>query len=139
MRVIIAEKPSVARVIADELGIREKGDGHILCTDGTEVTWCFGHLLELKTPDAYLPESVPVTKNGTKQWRMEDLPIIPGRWEKELRHDSGVKKQYGLIRDLVKKADTVVNAGDPGACDSYAAGGRHREILFQKTAVSSHS
>lgn len=113
MRVIIAEKPSVARVIADELGIREKGDGHILCTDGTEVTWCFGHLLELKTPDAYLPESVPVTKNGTKQWRMEDLPIIPGRWEKELRHDSGVKKQYGLIRDLVKKADTVVNAGDP--------------------------
>lgn len=111
MRVIIAEKPSVARVIADELGIREKGDGHILCIDGTEVTWCFGHLLELKTPDAYLPDNVPVTKNGTKQWRMEDLPIIPHKWVKKPKADA--RKQLRIIGDLLKKADEVVNAGDP--------------------------
>lgn len=71
----IAEKPSVARAIAEQLGIVKKSDGYITCKDNT-VTWCFGHLLELAEPDEYLPDDLPVS-NGHKIWRWEDLPIVP--------------------------------------------------------------
>ena len=78
MRLFIAEKPSVAKAIAGELGATGKGDGFIEC--GTDkVTWCFGHMLEQADPDEYTPDDVPRGQSGKKVWRVDELPIIP-KW-----------------------------------------------------------
>ena len=105
----IAEKPSVARAIAEQLQIKSKSDGFIICANDT-VTWCFGHLLELAEPDSYLPENVPII-NDHKKWRWEDLPIIPKTWILEPKKEC--KKQIGIIKKLLSTTDTVVNCGDP--------------------------
>lgn len=112
MRLFIAEKPSVARAIADSLGVASRSDGYITCKDGTIVTNCFGHLLERAEPDEYLPDSVPLNpKSGKKMWRLEDLPIIPEKWIKKVSKDKS--KQVKIIKSLLKDATEVVNAGDP--------------------------
>ena len=77
----IAEKPSLARAIAEGIGVERREKSFIICRSGTVVTWCFGHLLEQAEPDAYLPDSVPTLKSGRKPWRMEDLPIFPEAWQ----------------------------------------------------------
>ena len=110
MRVFIAEKPSVAKALAGELGQTGRGDGFIEC-GGDVVTWCFGHMLEQADPDIYLPEDVPKTLAGKKVWRAEDLPIIPETWITEPKQDA--KQQLSAIGSLLKKAAIVVNAGDP--------------------------
>jgi DNA topoisomerase-3 len=111
MRLFIAEKPSVAKAIAAELGVTGRGDGYIDC--GTSrITWCFGHMLEQAEPDAYLPPDVPSsTSTGKKLWRVEDLPIIPREWQLRPRQDA--KAQLTIIGRLLKDASEVVNAGDP--------------------------
>lgn len=70
-RVIIAEKPSLARAIAAGLsGSGHKKNGYIEC-GGTVITWCYGHLLEQAGPERY----------GWKEWRLDTLPIVPsGEW-----------------------------------------------------------
>lgn len=113
MRLFIAEKPSVAKAIAAELGVANKTGSSIECRDGSTVTWCFGHLLEQAEPDDYLPDDVPKTKKGKKIWRMEDLPIFPTEWKTYPKSDAGVKKQLSAIGKLIKSADRLVNAGDP--------------------------
>ena len=113
MRLFIAEKPSVAKAIATELGVATKTGNSIECRDGSTVTWCFGHLLEQAEPDDYLPDDVPKTKKGKKVWRMEDLPIFPKEWKSYPKSDVGVKKQLSAIGKLIKSADRLVNAGDP--------------------------
>lgn len=113
MQLFIAEKPSVAKAIAAELGSASRGDGFITCKDGSVVTWCFGHLLEQAEPDAYLPDDVPHTKKGSKVWRFEELPIFPKTWKLLPKNDKGVKKQLATIGKLLKKASLVVHAGDP--------------------------
>ena len=113
MRLFIAEKPSVAKAIAAELGIAGKTANSIQCRDGSTVTWCFGHLLEQAEPDDYLPDDVPKTKKGKKIWRMQDLPIFPKEWKTYPKSDAGVKKQLSAIGKLIKSADSLVNAGDP--------------------------
>jgi len=65
MRLFIAEKPSVAKAIAGELGITGKGDGYIECGSDT-VSWCFGHMLEQAEPDEYTDNAVPRGKSGKK-------------------------------------------------------------------------
>lgn len=112
MRVFIAEKPSVANVIGQALGVKERKEGYMLTKNGDCVTWCFGHLLELAEPDYYLGDNVPNKKNGNgKVWRIDDLPIIPQKWVKIPKKDC--KKQLKIIGDLLKKSDSVVNCGDP--------------------------
>ena len=113
MRLFIAEKPSVAKAIAAELGVANKTGSSIECRDGSTVTWCFGHLLEQAEPDDYLPDDVPKTKKGKKIWRMEDLPIFPTEWKTYPKSDAGVKKQLSATGKLIKSADRLVNAGDP--------------------------
>ncbi|MBK9577772.1 MAG: DNA topoisomerase 3 [Fibrobacteres bacterium] len=104
MRLYIAEKPSVARVLATELGQTKKGDGWLQC--GTDfVTWAFGHLLEMAMPEAYNP--------GFAKWRVEDLPILPTDWKMLPKNDEGAKKQLELVGRMLKAATEVVNAGDP--------------------------
>ena len=110
MKLFIAEKPSVARAIAEELGVTSKEDGYICC-GSDKVTWCFGHLLELAEPDRYTPDDGPKNpKTGKKLWRIEDLPIIPSQWIIEPKADA--KKQLNLIGKLLKEATLVINAGD---------------------------
>ncbi|MFC2993027.1 DNA topoisomerase III [Halomonas tibetensis] len=103
MRLIIAEKPSLARAIADALpGSPRKQDGAIAVGD-TTVTWCLGHLLEQAPPDAYDP--------ALKQWRLDTLPILPSRWK--LTPRARARGQLAVIRGLLKSAREVVHAGDP--------------------------
>jgi len=111
MRLFIAEKPSVAKAIAGELGATGKGDGFIECGSDT-ITWCFGHMLEQAEPDEYTPDDVPRNPtNGKKIWRTDELPIIPEVWKMQPREDA--EKQLGVIERLLKKATEIVNAGDP--------------------------
>ncbi len=111
MRLFIAEKPSLGKGIAKHLpGSSSSGKGYVQCGQDV-VTWCFGHVFEQVEPDYYLPDDVPLAKSGKKKWRFEDLPIFPERWKLEAKDDA--KAQIKVIRDLLKKADLVVNAGDP--------------------------
>lgn len=111
MRLFIAEKPSVAKAIAGELGVTGKGDGFIECGQD-KITWCFGHMLEQAGPDEYTAEDVPCSPTtGKKLWRVEDLPIIPTNWIMRPRDDA--KQQLAVIGKLLKTASEVVNAGDP--------------------------
>ena len=105
MIVCIAEKPSVAGEIAKVLGARSKRDGYFE-GNGYQVTWTFGHLCQLKQPDGY--------KENWKKWDINVLPMIPPMYEVELIPDSGVKKQFKVIKELYKKADYIVNCGDAG-------------------------
>lgn len=112
MRLYIAEKPSVANAIAEELGVTRKDSGFIECGPAARVTWCFGHMLEQAGPDDYIPDDAPRTKTGAKIWRVEDLPIIPSSWTLNPKEDC--VKQLGVIKKLLASATDVVNAGD---CD----------------------
>lgn len=104
MRLFIAEKPSLARAIADVLPKpHQRGDGFIKCGNEDCVTWCVGHLLEQAQPDLYDPRF--------KQWRLEHLPIIPQKWQLIPRKD--VHKQLKIVEKLIHQADILVNAGDP--------------------------
>lgn len=105
MIVCIAEKPSVAGEIAKVLGARSKRDGYFE-GNGYQVTWTFGHLCQLKQPDAYMPD--------WKKWDIGVLPMLPARYEVELISDGGVKKQFKVIKELYKKAEYIVNCGDAG-------------------------
>ncbi|MBE2897097.1 DNA topoisomerase III [Pasteurellaceae bacterium HPA106] len=104
MRLFIAEKPSLARAIADVLPKPHKrGDGFIQCGEHDCVTWCIGHLLEQAEPDCYNPEF--------KRWRLEHLPIVPERWQ--LLPKKSSQKQLNVVLKLIKQADILVHAGDP--------------------------
>ena len=102
MRLFIAEKPSLARAIADALpGPQTKKTNHIECGDGNVVAWCAGHILEQAPPEAYNP--------AWKSWRAEDLPLVPKTWQ----HVPKSKELLDTIERLLKKASRVVHAGDP--------------------------
>lgn len=112
MRLFIAEKPSVAKVIIEALGMRKREQRYFEAKTGDVVTWCFGHLLELAPPDTYLSDDVPLNKNGkNKEWRLEDLPILPKEWIKVPKDDT--KAQLNFIGKLLKSCSSVVNCGDP--------------------------
>lgn len=104
MKLYIAEKPSLARAIAAVLPKPQQNqDGYIQLANGDCVSWCIGHLLENAEPQDYQAQF--------KQWRASDLPIVPESWQ--LKAKSKTKKQLGILSKLVKKADTLVHAGDP--------------------------
>lgn len=105
MIVCIAEKPSVAREIANILGAKSTKDGY-LEGNGYQVTWTFGHLCELKEPHEYTPM--------WKNWSLSQLPMIPPRFGIKLKQDKGVEKQFGIIEGLFQKADEIINCGDAG-------------------------
>lgn len=112
-RLFIAEKPSVGKAIAEALGKIKSDKGYCETKSGDVVTWCFGHLMELATPDVYLPDDVPTTKSGSKVWREQDLPIVPDRWKIQVKSDC--KSQFNVIKKLAQKSNitTIVNCGDP--------------------------
>lgn len=103
-RLFIAEKPSLARAIADALPKpHQKQPGSIRCANGDVVTWCIGHLLEQVEPDAYAERY--------KKWHMADLPIIPQQWQ--LRPRKSAAQQLSVVRKLLKDATQIIHAGDP--------------------------
>ena len=105
MKVCIAEKPSVARDIADILGAKSRRDGYYE-GNGYCVTWVYGHLCELKEPHEY--------NELWKRWSLSSLPIIPQRFGIKLKEDKGVKKQFKIIESLISQAESVINCGDAG-------------------------
>jgi DNA topoisomerase-3 len=105
MIVCIAEKPSVAKDIANVLGAKSSHEGYIE-GNGYQVTWTFGHLCELKEPHEYSP--------NWKAWSLASLPIIPERFGIKLKTDKGIEKQFKIIQELMQKADMIINCGDAG-------------------------
>ncbi|OSM96170.1 DNA topoisomerase III [Lonsdalea populi] len=104
MRLFIAEKPSLARAIADVLPKpHRRGEGYIACGQHDVVTWCVGHLLEQAQPDAYDPRYA--------RWALDDLPIVPLKWRLQPR--PSVSKQLNAIKKLLQQADDIIHAGDP--------------------------
>ena len=103
MRLVIAEKPQLGAVIAEAIGITGRKDGYIECKGGYNVTWAIGHVLALKMPEEINP--------AYKAWNQADLPLKLRPME--LKPKASTEKQFRVIESLLKKADTVVNAGDP--------------------------
>ena len=105
MTVCIAEKPSVAREIADVLGARLKKNGYIE-GNGYQVTWTFGHLCTLKEPHDYDPR--------WRVWALSTLPMMPPRFGIKLIDNETYKAQFQVIEQLMQNADMIVNCGDAG-------------------------
>lgn len=105
MKLVIAEKPSVAISIAKVIGANKKKDGYYE-GNGYRVSWCVGHLIQMANPDAY-------DKKYAK-WNMADLPIIPKEYKYEVA--KATKKQFNILKKLMndKEVDTVINACDAG-------------------------
>lgn len=105
MILCVAEKPSVAKDIAEILGARSRKDGYWE-GNGYWVSWTFGHLCTLKEPHDY--------KENWKYWKLEDLPIIPDNFGIKVVDDPGIQKQFKCIENLVANCDSVINCGDAG-------------------------
>ena len=113
MRVILAEKPSVAQSIAAVLGADQKKNGY-LQGENDIVSWCIGHLIELAPPEIYDARYA--------KWRREDLPIVPSVWESVV--SDGTKKQFAVLKDLLNRTDV-----DEVVCATDA--GREGELIFR--------
>lgn len=113
MKLIIAEKPSVAAAYAAALGVTNRQDGYFE-GNGFLVSWCIGHLVSLAEAGAY--------DEGYKKWRYEDLPILPEEWQYVL--SPGKEKQFSILQILMERADVteLVNG-----CDA----GREGELIFR--------
>jgi DNA topoisomerase III len=105
MKVCIAEKPSVAREIAAVLGANTKRDGYFE-GNGYIVTYTFGHLCTLKEPNDYRPY--------WKSWDLNNLPMLPEKFETKVVQNSGIQKQFNIVKSLFDKAELVINCGDAG-------------------------
>lgn len=105
MKVCIAEKPSVAREIAEVLGATEKKNGYIE-GNGYQVIWTFGHLCTLKEPHDYTPD--------WKRWSLSSLPMVPPRFGIKLISNPTYEQQFKIIEGLMQKAEMIINCGDAG-------------------------
>lgn len=105
MKVCIAEKPSVAREIANILGANTKRDGYFE-GNGYAVTYTFGHLCTLLEPKDY--------KTHWKSWDLNNLPMLPERFNTKVTNDGGIQKQFNIVKSLFERADVVINCGDAG-------------------------
>ncbi|MGY0392496.1 DNA topoisomerase 3 [Bizionia sp. KMM 8389] len=105
MKVCIAEKPSVAREIASVLGANTKHDGYFE-GNGYYVTYTFGHLCTLMEPNDYKPY--------WKSWDLNNLPMLPEKFKTKVVSNSGIQKQFKIVKGLFDKAELVINCGDAG-------------------------
>lgn len=105
MKVCIAEKPSVAREIAQVLGANTKRDGYYE-GNGYAVTYTFGHLCTLMEPNDYKPY--------WKSWDLNNLPMLPEKFKTKVVSNAGIEKQFNIVKSLFDKAELVINCGDAG-------------------------
>jgi len=113
MKLVIAEKPSVAQSLARVIGANKRQDGY-LEGSGYLISWCVGHLVELSAPERY--------DERFAKWRLEDLPILPERWLYEV--SAATKKQFQILKSLMERPDveSLVCATDAG---------REGELIFR--------
>ena len=113
MRLVICEKPSVAKSIASALGVTSRADGYFEGGDWL-ISWCIGHLVGLADAAAY--------DDRYKKWRYEDLPILPNPFRYVVSEEKAT--QFHIIRSLMERPDVteLVNA-----CDA----GREGELIFR--------
>lgn len=113
MKLVLAEKPSVAMSLSKVIGANQRGDG---CMEGNGyiVSWCVGHLVELSQPEAYDEKYV--------KWRYDDLPILPEHWQYQV--STSTKKQFGILKKLMlrKDVESLICATDAG---------REGELIFR--------
>jgi DNA topoisomerase-3 len=105
MILCIAEKPSVAKDIANIIGAKSRKDGYYE-GNGFQVSWTFGHLCTLKEPHEYW--------ENWKKWDLSYLPMIPSRFGIKIIDNPGVKKQFSILEHLIQNATEVINCGDAG-------------------------
>ena len=105
MIVCIAEKPSVAKDLAEILGARSRREGYFE-GNGYQVTWTFGHLCTLKEPHDYT--------DMWKRWTLGSLPMIPPRFGIKLIESKSIEKQFAVIETLMQSAEMIINCGDAG-------------------------
>ncbi len=113
IKLVIAEKPSVAQSIAKVIGADKREDGY-LEGNGYIVSWCVGHLVELASPESY--------DEKYEKWRYEDLPILPSEWNYQIAE--ATRKQFGILKKLMEREDVtgLVEATDAG---------REGELIFR--------
>ena len=113
LKLVICEKPSVAKSIADVIGATNRKDGY-LEGNGYIVSWCFGHLIELAQPQAYDPKY--------EKWRKEDLPIFPSPFRYDVTEST--RKQFRILKELMDRNDVIslIEATDAG---------REGELIFR--------
>ena len=113
MKLVLAEKPSVAMSLSKVIGATKRGDGYME-GNGYLVSWCVGHLVELSQPDAY--------DEKYARWRYDDLPILPEQWQYQV--SAATKKQFGILKKLMQRKDveSLVCATDAG---------REGELIFR--------
>ena len=113
MKLVLAEKPSVAQSLAKVLGANKRCDGY-LEGNGYIVSWCVGHLVELSPPEAY--------DETYAKWRLADLPILPATWKYQV--SASTRKQFGILNKLMKRdaVESLVCATDAG---------REGELIFR--------
>ena len=111
MRLVVAEKPSVAMAISKVLGADTRRDGYYE-GNGWLVSWCIGHLIELADPDAY--------GDTYSIWKYEDLPILPKEWKYCISEST--KKQFSVLKELMNRPVEICCATDAG---------REGELIFR--------
>ena len=113
MKLVLAEKPSVAMSLSKVIGANQRGDGYME-GNGYLVSWCVGHLVELSQPEAY--------DEKYAKWRYDDLPILPEHWQYQV--SASTKKQFGILKKLMHRKDveSLVCATDAG---------REGELIFR--------
>ncbi|MBQ5858840.1 MAG: DNA topoisomerase 3 [Peptococcaceae bacterium] len=103
MKLVIAEKPSVARDIASVLGATQKRNGY-LEGNGYQVTWCIGHLVQLANPEEY--------DETLRRWKMDTLPIMPAQFRYEIV--ASTKSQFQIVQQLISRSEEIICATDAG-------------------------
>ena len=113
MKLVLAEKPSVAMSLSKVIGANQRGDGYME-GNGYLVSWCVGHLVELSQPEAY--------DEKYAKWRYDDLPILPEHWQYQV--STSTKKQFGILKKLMlrKDVESLICATDAG---------REGELIFR--------
>ena len=113
MKLVLAEKPSVAMSLSKVIGADQRGDGYME-GNGYLVSWCVGHLVELSQPEAY--------DEKYAKWRYDDLPILPEHWQYQV--STSTKKQFGILKKLMQRKDveSLICATDAG---------REGELIFR--------
>ena len=113
MKLVLAEKPSVAISLSKVIGADQRGDGYME-GNGYLVSWCVGHLVELSQPEAY--------DEKYAKWRYDDLPILPEHWQYQV--SASTKKQFGILKKLMQRKDveSLICATDAG---------REGELIFR--------
>ena len=113
MKLVLAEKPSVAMSLSKVIGANQRGDGYME-GNGYLISWCVGHLVELSQPEAY--------DEKYAKWKYDDLPILPEHWQYQV--SASTKKQFGILKKLMQRKDveSLICATDAG---------REGELIFR--------